>query len=339
MKRQLTVMILIAGLSLAVGCGQHTEQPTEDPARAAYTEFRDAYLDAETKAEQVALVEKFVTEHPTNLYAGYYVVDIINHYDDLGEPETAYQIVQPVLVAADDPEARFNIGMALAPVAADLGKPLDLEPLIADFEAVGPLGFYDSLSVMDAAAKTGAWQLEERHADDILSRATPEAYRADYPDREFSDEEVAERVAHRKVYALTHKGWAAFNLGRTDEALVHFAEADGLTDTNYVGLTGTPLATYWGSALLQQGDTSGAIAMLAPEAVFGDAKNAEPLLRRAFTAFNGNSDGFEEFLDTTRAQLARNVDDFTLPDYDGNPVTLSELKGDSVMLLAFWFPT
>ena len=339
MKRQLTVMIIIAGLSLAAGCGQQTEQPIEDPDRAAYTAFRDAYLDAESKAEQVALVEEFVTEHPTNLYAGYYVVDIIKHYDDLDQPETAYRIVQPVLLAADDPEARFNIGMALAPVAADLGKPLDLEPLIADLEAEEPLGFYESLSVMDTAAKTGTWGLEERYADDILSRATPQAYRADYPDREFSDEEVAERVAHRKVYALTHKGWAAFNLGRTDEALVQFAADNGLTEKNYVGLTGTPLATYWGSALLQQGNTHGAIAMLAPEAVFGDTENAEPLLREAYIAFNENSDGYEEFLETTRAQLARDVDDFTLMDYHGNPVTLSELKGDSVMLLAFWFPT
>ncbi len=339
MKRRLTAMALIAGLTLAAGCGQQTEQPTEDPARAAYTAFRDTYLDADTKAEQVALVEKFVTEHPTNRYAGYYVIDIIDHYDDLGQPETAYQIVEPVLVAADDPEARFNIGMALAPVAADLGKPLDLEPFIADLEAEEPLDFYQTLSVMEVAAKTGAWELEERYADDILSRATPQAYRADYPDREFSDEEVAERVAHRKVYALTHKGWAAFNLGHTDEALVHFAEADGITDKNYVGLTGTPLATYWGSALLQQGNTHGAIAMLAPEAVFGDAKNAGPILREAYIAFNGSSDGYEEFLETTRAQLARDVDDFTLTDYAGKPVTLSELKGDSVMLLAFWFPT
>ncbi len=279
MKRRFTAMALIAGLTLAAGCGQKTEQPTEDPARAAYTEFRDAYLDAGTKAEQVALVEQFVTEHPTNRYAGYYVIDIINHYDELGQPETAYQIVEPVLVAADDPEARFNIGMALAPVAADLGQPLDLEPLIADLEAEEPLGFYQTLSVMEAAAKTGAWELEERFADDTEA-LQPEAYRAEYPDREFSDEEVAERVAYRRVAAMTHKGWAAYNLGRTDEAMVLFEGADGITDKNYVGLTGTPLATYWGSALWQQGDVEGAIAMLAPEAVLAMPSRPNPSFAR-----------------------------------------------------------
>jgi len=339
MNRRFTAMILIAGLTLAAGCGQKTEQPTEDPARAAYTEFRDAYLDAGTKAEQVALVEQFVTEHPTNRYAGYYVVDIIDHYGELGQPETAYQLVEPVLVAAEDPESRFNIGMALAPTAADLGQPLDLEPLIADLEAEEPLGFYQTLSVMEAAAETGAWELEERFADDAMRRSSPEAYRAEYPDREFSDEEVTERVAYRRVAAMTHKGWAAYNLGRADEAMVLFEGADGLTDKNYVGLTGTPLATYWGSALWQQGDVEGAIAMLAPEAVFGDAKQAEPILRQAYGTVNGDDEGYSDFLDATRQELARDVDDFTLMNYDGNPVTLSELKGDSVMLLAFWFPT
>ena len=339
MKRKLTVMIFIAAVSLATGCGQQTEQPAEDPARAAYTAFRDAYLDAGTKAEQVALVERFVTEHPTNRYAGYYVVDIISYYDDLGEPEAAYQIVQPVLAAADDPEARFNIGMALAPVAADLGKPLDLEPLIADLEAEEALGFYQRLSVMDAAAKTGAWELEERHADEILSRATPQAYRADYPDREFSDDEVAARVANRKVYALTHKGWSAFNQGREDEAMALFIEADGLTDKNYVGLTGTPLETYWGNALWLQGDSERALEKLAPEVVFGDSDSAEPILRQAYAVAHGGEEGYSNYLETTRRELAPTVDDFTLLDYEGNEVSLSEVRGSSVMLLAFWFPT
>ncbi len=339
MTRKITAAMLIAGLILVAGCGQKTEEPAEDPARAVYTQFRDAYLDAGTKAEQVALVERFVTEHPTNRYAGYYVVDIINHYDEIGQPETAYEIVEPVLVAADDPTSKFNIGMALAPVAADLGHPLDLESLIADLKSEAPLGFYETVSVMDAAAKTGAWQLEERYANEAMERSTIEAYRAEYPDREFSDKEVQERVANRQVLALTHKGWAAFNLGRADEALAMFEEADGLTDKNYVGLTGTPLATYWGSALLQQGDAEGAIAILAPEAVFGDAKQAGPILRQAYVNVYGDDTGYLEFLESTRLKLARSIDDFTLEDYDGNEVSLAELKGDSVMLLAFWFPT
>ena len=104
-------------------------------------------------------------------------------------------------------------------------------------------------------------------------------------------------------------------------------------------VSGCSCRSYWGSALWQQGDVEGAIAMLAPEAVFGDAKQAEPILRQAYGTVNGDDEGYSDFLDATRQELARDVDDFTLMNYDGNPVTLSELKGDSVMLLAFWFPT
>jgi hypothetical protein len=58
MTRRLTAMMVIAGLALIAGCGQQVEEQAEDPAKVAYREFRDAYLDAETKNEQVALVVK-----------------------------------------------------------------------------------------------------------------------------------------------------------------------------------------------------------------------------------------------------------------------------------------
>ena len=339
MKHVHTATALVACFLTLMGCGQQAEQKVEDPAKAAYREFRDGYLDADTKAEQVALVERFVTDHPTNRYASYYVVDIIDHYDRLGEPETAYRLVEPVLEAANDPEARFNIGTALAATAAELGRPLDLESLISNLEDEGPLDFYQTLSVLDAAAETGTWDLEERYANQMIVSATPDAFRANYPDREFSDDEVASRVATRKVYGLTHKAWAAYNQGRVDEAMTLFVEADGLTEKNYVGITGTPLETYWGTALWRQGDSEGALEKLAPEVVFGDADSAEPILRQAYAAVHGGDDGFENYLSTTRRELAPTVDDFTLLDYQGNEISLSEARGDSVMLLAFWFPT
>jgi hypothetical protein len=60
-------------------------------------------------------------------------------------------------------------------------------------------------------------------------------------------------------------------------------------------------------------------------------------LRRAYTELNGNDDGLEEYLWSTRNQLARKVDDFALPTYDGEVISLSGLAG-KVVLLNFWSP-
>jgi len=341
MKRQFTVMLVIAGVMVVAGCGQETTEQTEDPAVAAYKEFRGAYLDSEDRADQVALVEQFLTDYPNHENAGYFCEDIINYYArDLGQPEKAYENLYPVLAVAEDHEVRFDIGTALAPIAAELGKPLDLKNLAVSLESEDQLNFYQTQQVMDAAAKTGDWALEESYADGALARATAEAYRAEYPDREFSDEDVAKRVTLRRVTALAHKGWAAFNQDRADEAMVLFEEANNLAERNYVGLTGGPLNTYWGTALLRQGDTEGAMTVLAPEAIFGDKKSAEPILRQAYVASNDDSEeGFDEFATFTRGHLARQVDDFTLMDYQGDEVALGDLRKEKVTLLAFWFPT
>jgi len=339
MKRHFTVMTVIAGLALAAGCGRQSQQ-AEDPAEAAFKEFRTAYLNVEQRADQVALVEQFLTDFPNSEYAGYFGEDVINYYArDLGQPEKAYEILDGVLAVAEDPEVRFNIGTELVPVASKIGRPVDLTALVADLEAQGELDFHQTQQVMKAAAETGDWELEETYADGALARATAEAYRGEYPDREFTDDEVAERVARRRVTALAHKGWAAFNQGRADEAMALFEEADGLAQRNYVGLTGGPLATYWGTALWQHGDMEGAIRMLAPEVVFGDKEHAEPILRKAYGTANSGEEGYEEFTVFTRRHLARQVDDFTLTNYQDDQVSLGDLRKDKVTLLAFWFPT
>jgi tetratricopeptide (TPR) repeat protein len=341
MKRRLAATVVVAGLIFAAGCAKDAPvEVAEDPAEAAYKTFRTAYLESENRSDQVGLVEQFLAEYPDNEYAGYFAEDIINYYSrDLGQPERAYQILEPVFAAAEDPELKFDVGTVLVPVAAELGHEIDLQGMVADLEAQGELDFYQTLQVMDAAAAVGDWGLEERYAADAFARSSVEAYRAEYPDREFSDDEVAQRVARRKTAALAHKGWAAFNQGHADEALAMFEEADGLADKNYVGLADGPLAIFWGKALLQHGDPEAAIQVLAPEAIFGDRHKAEPVLREAYATVHESEEGFEDFLTFTRSHLARPVDDFTLANYQGESVSLADVRKDKVTLLAFWFPT
>ncbi len=340
MRHRLALCWVIVGVIFAVGCGQMNPEPAEDPAKAAYSQFREAYLDSENRADQVALVEGFITEWPDHRNSGYFAADVIGYYaDELGDPEKAYSIVAGVLDQAQDPEVRFWLGTNLAPVAADVGRDLDLEGLIADLEAEGELDFDQASQVLTAAAGLGDWELMDSWADAALARSTPEAFQADYPDHEFEADDLQRRANSRRVTALANKGWAAYNLGSVDDAMAAFKEADAIAEVNYVGVTGTPLARYWGEALWRQGEADRAIEVLTPEVIFGDVDGAEPALREAWAAANDGSQEYEEFLLSSRREIARTIDDFSLTDYQGAPVSLSGLRQGKVTLLAFWFPT
>jgi tetratricopeptide (TPR) repeat protein len=302
--------------------------------------FREAYLDADSRAEQVALVEGFVADHAGHRAAGYYASDLITYYGhDLGQPARAYEIVEPMLARMTDPEARLYVASELAPLAVDAGRPLDLAPFIAALEAQGPLSF-DSLDmIMAAACKVGDWALVGTHAEAAAARSTPEAWRADNPKRELSDEEVATRVQRRRVTALTYRAWALYNQGQTAEALALFEQADRDRVNDYLGLVGAPLDRFWASALLREGDAAAALERISREAAFGDRDQAMPVFRQAWTAVNGSEEGVDEQLRQARQRLARTIDDFTLADYDGRQRSLTELRRGKVLMLAFWFPT
>ena len=337
MSRPIWQCLMLGLVAVACGCGQ---QPPEDPAEAAYATFRDAYLDAGSRAEQVALVESFVAEHSGHRNAAYYATDILTYYArDLGQPARAYDVVEPMLSRMTDPGPRLYLAAELAPVAAEIGRPLDLGPFIEAVEAEGPLSLDNRETVMSAACKVGDWPLAAEHAEAVLARSTPEAWRADHPDREFSDEEVAKRAQQWRVTALPYLGWAHYNQGRTDEALELFEQADAERVDDYVGVSPQPLDRFWASALLREGDAAAALERVSRDAVFGDRDQAMPVFRQAWAAVNGSEDGLNEQVWQARQRLARPIDDFTLPDYDGRQHSLSDLRRGKVLLLAFWFPT
>ncbi|PWB75164.1 MAG: hypothetical protein C3F15_06615 [Holophagae bacterium] len=337
MARSFRWCIVLGLLVVVAGCGQ---QPPEDPAEAAYRAFREAYLDAGSRAEQVALVEGFVAEHADHRAAGYYATDLITYYaHDLGQPARAYEIVEPMLSRMTDPEGRLYLAAELAPVAADAGRSLDLAPYIAAVEAQGPLSFDSLETIMAAACKVGDWPLAGTYAEAAEARSTPEAWRADNPKRELSDEEVATRVQRRRVTALTYRAWALYNQGQTAEALALFEQADHDRANDYLGLASAPLDRFWASALLREGDAAAALERISREAVFGDRDQAAPVFRQAWAAVNGSEEGLDEQLWQARQRLARTIDDFTLADYDGRQHSLSDLRSGKVLMLAFWFPT
>jgi tetratricopeptide (TPR) repeat protein len=256
------------------------------------------------------------------------------------DPQGAYDVVASTLEHVEDPEQRFEVSMELFSLADSVEVPLELAQVANSLSAHRPLTYSEHQQVFETAVDLEEWMVADEHALAALDMATPEAYRADYPDREFTDEDVAERVQTRKAAALAYDGWALYNMGDTELAFARFAAADEVGSVSFVGVPNTPLYTFWGRAWLAEGDVDSAIEKLGAEAAFGsDGSGAEVYLREAYAAKNGDEEGFDEFLWATRNRLATTVADFTLLDYEGNTVRMADVSTGKVTLLAFWFPT
>jgi tetratricopeptide (TPR) repeat protein len=337
MSRRVTILTLCVLLGLVGACAKQETNPEEE----AFGVLRAAWSEAETSEAKTKLAEDYLARFPDTEYSASMAGAIVYYRgNDMEDPKGAYEIVSVALEQIEDPEQRFGVSMELLGLSDSVDVPLDIAQVAIDLGAVRPLTYSEDMSVVETATDLEEWTVADEHALGALELATPEIYLADYPDREFTDEEVASRVARRKALALAYDGWALYNLGDPELAFGRFEAANEANSLTYLGVPNTPLYEFWGRAALGEGQFDRAIELLGAETLFGeDGSGAEPFLREAYAAKNGSDVGFDEFLWATRSELATSVDDFELLDYDGNPVKLSDVGDDKVMLLAFWFPT
>jgi len=337
-------ILLVAGLTVALGllgaCSQEAPVDAVDPVEQAWTDFRDAYGELESTEEKLPLIAAFMREHPDTEYAGM-LAGAVAYYqgDEMEDPEGAYALLGETLSKNTDSESRYQIGMAMFPLAMETGEPMNLGAVAEELSATRPLDFGEMIEVSDTAVAHEQWEVGETYAVAALGKATPEAFLADYPDDDFTVEEAAVKADRRKAMSLANLGWAQWNLGRSDEAMATFEEAAPLKTVNYVGAADTALDLYRGKAMLAAGETVEAMLLLAPGAIMGSDDEALTALREAYAAEKGNDEGYDEWMWSEREALAKSVDTFTLADYDGNSHDFSTLSDGNVTLLAFWFPT
>jgi hypothetical protein len=311
-----------------------------DPAVEAWDALVAAWGEAETSEEKVALAENYLGEFPDTEHSGSMAGAVVYYRGhEMADPEGAYEVVSAALEKIEDPEQRFNVSMELLSLSDSVDVPLDVAQVASDLGASRALTYGEHQQVAETATDLEQWSVADEHASAAVNLATPEGYQADYPDREFTEEDLAERAQRRKALSLAYEGWALYNLGETEAAFTRFAESEEAGSVTYLGTPSTPLNIFWGRAALNEGDHEAAVRLLGLETLFGeDPAGAKPYLREAFVAKNGDEDGFDEFLWATRNELATPVDDFELLDYEGNTHRLSDASG-KVTLLAFWFPT
>ena len=338
MSRKTTILALIVLVGLAGACAK---QEQASPAEEAWSGLVEAWNGLETAEDKTALAENYLAEFPDTEHSGS-MAGVVVYYrgHEMEDPQGAYNEVASVFERIEDPEQRFAVGMEMLSLADSVEVPLELAEVANSLGAHRPLTYSEHQQVFETAVDLEEWMVADERSLAALEIATPEAYRADYPDREFTDEDIAERVRRRQATALAYDGWAAYNMGDTELAFARFAAADETGSVSYLGVPNTPLYTFWGRAALVEGDHDSAIELLGAEAAFGnDGSGAEVYLREAYAAKNGDEEGYDEFLWATRNELATTVDDFTLLDYEGNEISMADVSTGKVTLLAFWFPT
>jgi tetratricopeptide (TPR) repeat protein len=337
MSRKILITLAVVFLVANLAAAQNQADPRKD-----YQETMAKYRAEKTEEGKCSIWIDFLKRNPDNDYTYGTVSYLVRtHYlGHLNDPAAAIKFIEEAdskVANADRKRGIKSLEIGVYGKAKDAGK---LEPLSAELAAIGELDYNMHESFTEAAVEAEAWDLALEHADAALALATPEAIKADYAKmgREVDELRIEKTIGWRTGPNIAAKGWALINLGRTDEGLKVFEKALEVTPRFYVGVPDSNLDIYWAKTLLKAGDYDQALERIAPDAIWLGGEEATALLKEAYAGKHGGEAGFEEFLWNKRLELARTVDDFTLPDYDGKEHKYSDLKG-KVTILSFWFPT
>ena len=328
------LVVMTACLVMAVASAS-----AQEGAEKRFAQVRNDYTAADTAAKKAEVLNSFLKEFPESRYTlGVLREGVRLLAQEAGDALGALALVTSILDKVENKDLRFDIRKIQAQVYGSLGKIAEMSALITELQKEKEFGYRDHSAVIEAAITAKQWQMALDHSAAAHALAKPEVVWAELPESS-RDKETAERTAKsRKGEALASKGWALANLGRTDEGLAVFTDAEATTDFFYLGFPETSLYYYWGHTLSKHGEYDEAIEKLAPGAVLGGRTDELEALKGAYSAKNGSAAGFDKFVWEKRMELAKPVADFTLPDYEGDEHSFESLKG-KVTLLNFWFPT
>ncbi len=219
-----------------------------------------------------------------------------------------------------------------------LGMLLLAAPLYAVSADAKTMSFVDHLEVIREASEAEDWPTVDRHAAEAAHLATPEAFRSDYPDREFSADEVAVAARNRQGLLKTHAGWSAAGQGDRERALTLFTAADGLVRRSYLGLPSNDLYRYWGTTLIVDGQSEAGLEKLALVGLFARDEESFVAARTAYESVR-HKKSWDDYVWELRRTHGARVEDFTALDYKDAVQSFDQLRGEKATLLTFWFPT
>jgi hypothetical protein len=332
-------LIVFAIAAVVVGAGAQDGQNPEKTAEEAYQEAKSRLMNIDPDAERLAVYRGFLEKYPeSGRTAGVMGAVVYYQGEKMGDMEGALAFVENIRSEITDPAVAKAADKALMEIYGEAGNRDKMLALADRFESEGEMRFGDYWKLVGYGVEHEDWSMVRTYCDKARPLATPEAYREEWSKYEFTDEEAARAAKNREAMLATKDGWAKANTGKLDEALADFALASGFIQRNYLGIPDDELNIHWANTLLLGGNYKAAIDKFAPDALLMNNEDALNGLKTAYEKMNGSADGYEAYTRKLHSRITKPVDNFELPDYEGNRKVFSELRGE-VTMLAFWFPT
>ena len=314
-------------------------------ADAAYDALIEAMDGCQGPAEKLALNEAFLTAFPASDHTVSRVEALVAYRgSQLGDFPGAIAWVEDFRARLAAPERQVDPALleSLDHKLIDLYGTADMVDamcrLARDLHDAGKLRFNDYLKVIRHANRLERWTLADEWCQLARRVVNAAGVRREYPGFEFGTQELQVNVDNWRGMLLCYQSRALARLGAPRAALNDFAEADSLLWKTYLGVPDVPLDLFWGETLAAAGRPEQALDRLTrPALILGD-EDALVLYWRLYAEVHGGEAGFAEHARRQRERLARTLDDFTLPDYDGRRHDWCDIRGRAT-LLSFWYPT
>jgi tetratricopeptide (TPR) repeat protein len=343
-RRHPAILILLLGSIVLASCGGEegrVEKAAEQSAAVdeAYRRVLVERKVMDTPAERVAITKEFLDDYPSSRHTAD-AIDAVYWYQgtELDDKTGALAYAEVIRGRISDPEIAAEVDKLLIGYYGDAGLVAKMIGAADRLAAAGTLDFDAHWSVIDGAIKAEDWKLARDYCARARKMATDAALQTEYPDREFTAEEIAESVNDRVGKLLVKDGWARANQGEVDEALADFAEADKLIPRYYFDIPEYDLYVYWGRTLMMLGDFEAAIERFALNGLVMQNEEALAGLKQAYAGMHGSGSGFDAYAAKLHLEVARPIDGFEMADYGGTRHRFSDLRSD-VTLLTLWFPT
>jgi hypothetical protein len=341
-----TLIVLTLFLLVCVGggavefapAGNDTAKQSKD-AETAYKDMmeeRHTYPDVE---DRMALTKGYLAEYPETKHTAPLLGHVFYYQGEAqGDVPGAIAYAEGIRQKIEDPAIAREVDIKLVELYGRADMVDEMLALAGKLEADGALKFGDYWRIIEVGTKNGDWDVVRRYCEKAAPLTTAEVYREEWSQYEFTDEEATRAAKNRKGMLATKDGWAKANTDKVEAALADFVAAGGLINRNYLDIPDYDLNLHWANTLLKTGDYGGAIEKFAPDALIMGNDEALEGLKKAYVGKNGGEAGFDDYTQKLHRKIAKNVDDFELPDYEGKKHRFSDLRGE-VTLLSFWFPT
>jgi len=337
LRKSTSVLLAIALLLVTAPLAfPNDEGAAVDQAYKAMIEERRGH---DEMADRLALTKKFLEQYPESKYTARLIGHVYYYQGErLEDPPGAIAYGEDLRTKLTNPEFITDFDKQMVELYGDAGMLDKMTKLAGQLESAGEMKFGDYWNIILIGTENEDWAMVRTYSKKAWPMADAKGFRADYPERDFTDEEIQKAGDNRTGMVAGKEAWALANMGMVDDALSHFKMTEMKLSRSFVGVPDYDIGLHWANTLLMKGDYDGAIKQFAPEALIMGSEEALAGLEKAYVGKNGSDDGFDAFAGELHAKIAPTVKQFELPDYDGKRNQYADIKGD-VTLLAFWFPT